>query len=189
MVSTLFVIIRYLGLSGFMIELFMGTTFVPGPATLCEVLNVFSSLWALFVYICAADLVMILRLWAMYNRSRIVLGILLTSYLGQIVASTVSSIIYSNPKRLIAVVNKTLDLSFCSVIASANVWNEVALLCQLIHAGIMCTLVIIQFIILSVQMYRATRHWRLGPLFNLLVMEGMTYFFCHLDVESPRLYI
>jgi len=143
----------------------------------CRVLNAISSLWALFVYICAADLVMILRVWAMYNRSNIVLGILLTSYLWEIVASAAQSILDSNPRRLAAIVEKTSDLSSCLMVEESDIWNNLALLSQLAHAGVMCTLVIIRFTILSVRMYRATKQWRLGPILNLLVMEGMAYFF------------
>lgn len=45
--------------------------------------------------------VMILRLWAMYDRSKIILSILLISYLGEIIPSIISSIVESNPKNLV----------------------------------------------------------------------------------------
>jgi len=120
---------------------------------------------------------MILRIWAMYNRSRIILGILLTSYLAEIVSSTMSSIIYSNPKNVVAIVNQILDLSFCSLDHISPGWNKVIDLSQLVHAGIMCMLMIIQFTIRSIHMHRATKQWQLGPFISLLVMEGMAYFF------------
>jgi len=139
------------------------------------------SQWTFFVYICAADIVMILRLWAMYDRSKTVLGILLTSYLVEIIPSTISSIVYSNPNSFVVAVNQILDLSFCSLGASGSWYNsdglyKASILCQLVHAGVMCTLVIIQFKNRSVEMYRATERWQLGPLIQLLVMQGMAYF-------------
>jgi len=175
LVSTLFVIVRYGGFCVFMIDAFLGTSILPGPAKLCEVLGIISQ-WTFFTYICAADLVMILRVWAMYDRSKIILGILLTSYLGEIVPSTVASIVYSNPKHFVVNFLHIWDFSFCALVPMSTSWDEAANVSQLVHAGVMCTLVIIKFIISSVQMYRATKQWRLSPFINLLVMEGMAYF-------------
>jgi len=142
----------------------VGTSFLPETAKLYWVLYVIQ-MWAITLYVFAADLVMILRLWAMYNRSKIILGIVLTSYLGEIVVSTIASIIYSMPYRNIIVTVNSL---------------KAADLFQLVHAGVMCALLMIQFTIRSVEMYRATKQWRLGRFVNLLVVEGMTYFFAML---------
>jgi len=168
--------IRYLGLCGFIIASFMRTTFLPGPAKLCWVLEIIN-IWVFVVYICAADFVMILRIWAMYNRSKIILGVLLTSYLGEIIPSTISIIFYSYPKNFAMIVNQILDIPFCSLSAISGSLYKASNLSQLVHAVVMYTLVIIQFTIRSVEMYRATKKWRIGPFINLLVMEGMVYFF------------
>ncbi|KAF8553999.1 hypothetical protein OG21DRAFT_1141071 [Imleria badia] len=56
--------------------------------------------WAVFIFICAADFVMILRVWAMYHRSRLILGVLLTSYVAEIIPSTIGCIVYSNPRNV-----------------------------------------------------------------------------------------
>jgi len=142
----------------------VGTSFLPETAKLYWVLYVIQ-MWAITLYVFAADLVMILRLWAMYNRSKIILGIVLTSYLGEIVVSTIASIIYSMPYRNIIVTVNSL---------------KAADLFQLVHAGVMCALLMIQFTIRSVEMYRATKQWRLGRFVNLLVVEGIAYFFAML---------
>jgi len=118
-----------------------------------------------------------LRIWAMYNRSKTILGILLTSYLGEIIPSTIATIFYSNPKNLVAAVSQILDFSFCSVDEKSGGWNKANNLSQFVHAGVMYILVIIQFMIRSVETYRMTKQWRLTPLLNLLAMEGMAYFF------------
>jgi len=120
---------------------------------------------------------MILRLWAMYDRSRIILSILLTSYLGEVIPSTIESVIYSNPKNLIETNTTILDLSFCSTGLVLGDWNKATSVSQLVHAGVMCILVIIQFMRRSVQTYKATKQWRLSPFINLLVVEGTVYFF------------
>jgi len=120
---------------------------------------------------------MILRLWAMYNRSRIILGILLTSYLGEVISSAIATIVYSKPKGVIVIVNQILDLSFCSLHEQSESWYKANDLSQLVHAAVMCTLVMMQFMIRSVEMYNFTKQWRLSRLVNLLVMQGMGYFF------------
>jgi len=181
--STLFLVIRYLGLCGFVVASLMGTSLLPGPEKLCGAFNVIS-LWSIFIFVCAADIVMILRIWAMYNRSKIILGILLTTYLGEVVLSAIASVVYSSPKNTAVTVNQVLDLSSCSLDEKSQIWYKANDLSQLLHSGVMCTLVIAQFTIRSVDMYRATKQWRLGPFFNLLVMQGMGYFFCHRDMES-----
>jgi len=178
-VSTFFVLIRYLGLYGFITDILLSSSFLPGPAnsaTLCRVIGV-TNLWAIFAFICVADLVMILRLWAMYNRSKLILGILLTFYIAEIVPSTIGCIVYTIPQNLSVTVAHVLDLSFCSGGPLSPSWKKVSSITQLIHAAVMCMLVIIQFIRQSVQMYKATKQWRLNQFVNLLVMEGVLYFF------------
>lgn len=47
------------------------------------------------------QVVMILRVYAMYNRSRIILGVLLVMYIAELVMLFVSSSIYSDPNYVI----------------------------------------------------------------------------------------
>ena len=44
--------------------------------------------------------VMILRVWAMYSRSRLVLGTLLASFSVEIIATTLPAAFYSDPQYL-----------------------------------------------------------------------------------------
>lgn len=76
-----------------------------------------------------------------------------------------------------------MDLSFCAA-ALAPSWKMVSSITQLIHAAVMCMLVIIQFIRQSVQMYKATKQWQLNRFVNLLVMEGVLYFFAYVLILS-----
>lgn len=48
----------------------------------------------------ALAVVMILRVWAMYNRSKIILGSLLTFYVAEIIPSVVNCIVYSDPRNV-----------------------------------------------------------------------------------------
>ena len=45
--------------------------------------------------------VMILRVWAMYNRSRLILGTLLVLFSLEIISIIIAAAIYSDPKNLL----------------------------------------------------------------------------------------
>jgi len=179
-VSTLFVIVRYLGLYGFIIDSIQGTSFLPGPANLCLVLNI-ATQWTLLLYAFAADLLMILHVWAMHNRSKIVISALLASYTVTIVLSIIACIVTSSPKSWTVTVIPVLDVSFCELEMVSSDWSKVSSITQLIHVTALCALVVIQFAKQSIQMYRAIKQWRLGPFVNLLVVEGVVYFFVMLS--------
>ena len=48
----------------------------------------------------------------------------------------------------------------------------------------MCILAIIQFVRQSLQMYRVTKQWQLSKYMNLLVKQGIFYFFVYVLVSS-----
>jgi len=56
-----------------------------------------ASEYAFDVFLAAAEIVMILRVYAMYNRSKTILGLLLVFYVATIVLYAISSSIYNNP--------------------------------------------------------------------------------------------
>ncbi|KAN0094510.1 hypothetical protein V8E55_002797 [Tylopilus felleus] len=58
----------------------------------CKILGILAN-WAFFVFFGAADLVMILRVWAIYRGSRIILGVLLTLYVMQMVPFLITCIL------------------------------------------------------------------------------------------------
>ncbi|KAF8558825.1 hypothetical protein OG21DRAFT_1519573 [Imleria badia] len=109
-----------------------------------------------FLSACAADFAMILHLWAMYNRSRLILGTLLTTFCLEIIFGVVTIAIYSDPKNLSGIT----------------------------HGGVMCILAIVQFVRQSLQMYRVTKQWQLNRYMGLLVKQGILYFLAHVLVSS-----
>ena len=64
------------------------------------------------------------------------------------------------------------------------IWPEIIDAAQIALGALMCLLVIIQFIKESLQMYKATKHFRLNRYMNLLVREGMVYFVAYVHVSS-----
>ncbi|KAI9568832.1 hypothetical protein HD554DRAFT_676315 [Boletus coccyginus] len=68
-VSTLFVLVRYLGLCWAILS---GSTFVPGPVKVGTTLTLLGC-WVFPAFLAAANLVMILHVYAMWNQSKRIL--------------------------------------------------------------------------------------------------------------------
>jgi len=64
-VSTIFVLVRYLGLGLSIIAALVGT-FVSAPVDICTALYLVA-VWGYPIYLAAGDLVMIMRVYAMWN--------------------------------------------------------------------------------------------------------------------------
>ncbi|KAG8212818.1 hypothetical protein J3R82DRAFT_11111, partial [Butyriboletus roseoflavus] len=77
-----------------------------------------------------------------------------------------------------------LDLSFCTIQLYSLTWDKVSEITPLVPAVVMCMLVIIQFTRESLEMYKVTKQWRLNQFMNMLVMEGVLYFFMYVLISS-----
>ena len=75
-------------------------------------------------------------------------------------------------------------ISFCVVQNPSPTWPEIIDTVQIIIGALMCLLVVIQFIRVALQMYKATGHFHLNRYMNLLVKEGMIYFLAYVHVSS-----
>ncbi|KAN0092658.1 hypothetical protein V8E55_003442, partial [Tylopilus felleus] len=137
--------------------------------------------WTSILFICAADLVMILRVWAMYNRSRLLLRALL------ILLSL--EVYYTNRLSTTATLDRTvvtvqiLDFSICTVPYSLwPAWVYVAFILQITHGVTTCILVTIEFVRQSLQMYQVTKQWQLNRYMSLLVKQAVLYFFVYVHL-------
>ncbi|KAG9315411.1 hypothetical protein JVU11DRAFT_4562 [Chiua virens] len=119
---------------------------------------------------------MILRVWAMYNRSRVILGLLLTMLLLEIIALVASSAFYSNPKNNSWFAIQVLEYSFCTEQFVQPIWSLVTDISQISLAVVLCMAAVVRFGTRSLRMYRATKQWRLDRYINLLVNQGILYF-------------
>ncbi|KAF8427616.1 hypothetical protein L210DRAFT_3135880 [Boletus edulis BED1] len=98
-VSTMFVIVRYIGLCWVMTFVLFCTSFIPGPLEVGSVIYQISG-WAFVAFLSAADLVMILRVYAMWNRSKPILCILLFIYVLQTIVAVVLDGVINDPTHL-----------------------------------------------------------------------------------------
>ena len=143
---------------------------------------------------------MILRIWAMYDRSRLILGTLLTMFCLEIIFIGLAIVIYSNPRNVSSmytlvessalisypppvIITQILDFSFCTPQPISLIWTNIATILGIVHGGVMCILTIVQFVRQSLQMYRVTRRWQLSQYMSLLVKQGILYFLAYVPVS------
>jgi len=132
--------------------------------------------WAFPIFLVAADLVMILRVYAMWNRSKRVLYILLFIYLPQVLLSFVGGGI-TNTYLSVTVV-QVIDAAFCNIsLINAPVqllWCIIAL--RLVLGVILLILAVTSNLKESVMMYKATKKWQPNHYMQLFVKDGVLYF-------------
>ncbi|KAF8127588.1 hypothetical protein EV363DRAFT_1171890 [Boletus edulis] len=140
------------------------------------------SSWAFIVFLSAADLMMILRVYAMWNRSRTILSILLFIYVPQSIISVVLVGIYNNPNTHLSVtLAQVLDLSFCNVSymntpAILFVYNATP---RVVLAAALVIFAVSQTLKQSFEMYKATKQWQPNRYIKKLVGDGILYFFVY----------
>lgn len=144
---------------------------------------------------------MILRLWSLYGRSKLVLGTLLMLYAVELVSFFINYVITDNqfPRNplgmliyLYAMHNSMSHDGFLDRVATAApvigsltscasarvllVFADFQTSAQLALGAWMCLLVVIQFIKESVRMYRVGKQFLFSEYQKLLVWEGVVYF-------------
>ena len=79
-----------------------------------------------------------------------------------------------------------LYFSICVVQYSSSslTWTLLVNSAQITLAALMCLLLAIQFVRESFQMYKVTKRFRLNHYMNLLVKEGMIYYFAYVHISS-----
>ncbi|KAH0836814.1 hypothetical protein J3R83DRAFT_8579, partial [Lanmaoa asiatica] len=130
--------------------------------------------------------VMILRVYAMWNRSKWILWVLLFIHVSQVIVSSLFAGIYYNPNTYISVtVDRFLDFSFCNISwnnvpALLNMYSEIP---RFILGALLLLLAVIQTLQQSVEMYKATKQWQPNRYMQLLVRDGIIYFLVYASLS------
>ncbi|KAF8122305.1 hypothetical protein EV363DRAFT_1182854 [Boletus edulis] len=175
-ITAMYVLVRYIGLYWGVASI-AGSTFVPGPVTVSTVIFLVCS-WAFPVFLGAADLIMILRVYTMWDRSKKILGILLFIYVPQIISAFVFTGIYNNPKSYFSVsIAQVLDLAYCNYANSALVSTFLYFMVpRFVFSVVLFVLAITQTLKESVRFYRAMNQWQINEFVGLLARDGIFYF-------------
>jgi hypothetical protein len=155
------------------------------------------------IYITVVSVAMILRVWATYHQSRLILAILLTVYVVETILNVTVSIVYSTPNRLqgmlalvacsVCCANQFVTITVVSfgqhkvlvahvfnitvcVVQPLSTWTRAAVIPELVLGVAMCTLLIVRFTREALQMYKTTKQLKVNRYINLFVKEGILYF-------------
>jgi len=121
---------------------------------------------------------MILRVYAMWNRSRMILSILLFLYVVQTIIIVVWDGIYDNPAHILVTIGQVLNLSFChnSFIDIPATVQMYRIAPRLALAATLVILAISQTLKQSFEMYKVTKQWQPNRYMQKLVGDGILYF-------------
>ncbi|KAF8444007.1 hypothetical protein L210DRAFT_3105839 [Boletus edulis BED1] len=174
----MFLVVRYSGLYFIVTYALTGSSFVPGPLRVSKVLFPSYS-WTFVVFLSAADLLMILRVYAMWNRSRTVLRVLILVYVMQTIIAVVVEGIYNNHYNSVTTI-QILDFSFCAVLHTnvrVSVLSGVYIVAPRLFLGaLLAILAVFQTLKQSFEMYKATKIWQPNRYMRKLVKDGILYF-------------
>ncbi|KAF8119657.1 hypothetical protein EV363DRAFT_1495117 [Boletus edulis] len=187
-VSTMFVVVRYIGL--YWSYFADGSSFVPGPVEVSKVMYL-SYGWAFVIFMSITDLLMILRVYAMCNRSRTVRFVLLSIYVIQSITTVTFYGIIENPNASVRVI-QVLDFSFCSGSfsysnTSLRLFGVYFVVPRLALSATLTILAVFQTLKQSFEMYKATRQWRPNRYMQKLVKEGILYFIVNVLYQADDL--
>ncbi|KAF8126694.1 hypothetical protein EV363DRAFT_1267891 [Boletus edulis] len=174
-VSTMFVVVRYIGFCWIILSALTGSSLLPGPL---EVSNAVFEIvrWAFAVVLSAADLVMILRVYAMWGRSRTILYILLLIFVPQIITTFVFDGIYG--AYFSATVVQIYDFSFCNAsYVNAPRFHGLSVAApRLVLGGTLLMLALFQTLKQSIDLFKATKQWQPNRYMQKLAKDGIFYF-------------
>ncbi|KAN0082779.1 hypothetical protein V8E55_008574 [Tylopilus felleus] len=172
-VSTLFFVVSTNASNTFIV----GSTFIPGPLLVSTALYLIIY-WTFPIFIAAADLVMILRVYAMWRQSRWILGVLLFIYVPLVIISFVLAGIYYNPNTSFSVtIVQVLDFSFCDGLSTVPTPLLLGISIPRFVLGVaLLVLAVIPTLKQSVEIYRATKAWQSNKNMRGLTRDGILYF-------------
>ncbi|KAF8553840.1 hypothetical protein OG21DRAFT_1509602 [Imleria badia] len=179
-VSTIFVVVRYIGLTWAILGTIFYTTFVPDSVKVSTAILLVAN-WGFPIFLGAADLVMILRVYAMWHRSKRILYILLFIFIPPIIVFFVFTGIYNNPnKYLIVTTVQVSNFSICKVslhnitlTQARHVYNEIP---RFFLSVLLLILAAFPTLKQSIEMYKATKQWQPNKYMQQLVGDGIVYF-------------
>jgi len=173
-VSVLYLIVRYAGIYSAMDQLF-GTTFIPGPIKTCTGIF-YSSNWAFTAFAAASSLLMVLRIYAMWNRSKVILSILLPCYTAGTIFELIYTSFFVNPDIEATVgTSQLLDYSYCTEVDVISSNMKYVYSGIIVFDGLLLILALVPLVKQSITAYKTTGHWEPNRYMSLIVEEGAVY--------------
>ncbi|KAG1755261.1 uncharacterized protein EDB91DRAFT_1098003 [Suillus paluster] len=197
LMSSLYVVVRYLGLALAMIDSFcklhIPRSMIPGFHNVQGggVVNMSSEtcLWTLqllnwgnYLFIIAMEGIMILRIYAMYGQSRLILGVLLVLFLSVMALALAIGIRYYGPHSgLIIAQFNVLNTNFClDALGADPMFFVYASIPSVFFDALLVVLAITRLVKHTIQMNEATGRWRMNQCMKMIVRDSVLYFVLNL---------
>ncbi|KAF8547884.1 hypothetical protein OG21DRAFT_837284 [Imleria badia] len=183
-VSTIFVLVRYAGLASTVFYSLQDSVFPPGTVKVSTAMYAIYY-WGGAIFLNAADLVMILCVYAMWNRSKSILYILLFIYVPQVIVSFIYTGAVDNPNTFHLSVTTVqvgnFNVSSCIIVLMGDYTLTQSIhlydgILRLVLSIALLILAVIQTLKQSVDMYNATKQWQLNQYMQQLIRDGSLYF-------------
>ena len=149
---------------------------------------------------------MILRVYAMWNRSKTILGVLLFIYVPQVLVNVTWELVYARPGGTLSgmvwtpsevpavlsntptfsplspvTVEQVLDYTFCNYATTAPLATY-RTIPRFVLGSALLILAVIPTLTHSVEMYKLTKRWHTNRTMELLVREGAVYFVVYVSL-------
>ncbi|KAF8122281.1 hypothetical protein EV363DRAFT_1182873 [Boletus edulis] len=183
-VSTMFIVVRYIGLCWIVTAALFYSSLVPGPVEVGKVMYLLY-IWGFIVCLSTADLLMILRVYAMWNRSRTILCVLLLVYIIQTLITVVLEGIYDNPNTHLSVTAiQILDFPVCGASVNNLSYTLYYVALRLVLSALLAILAVFQTLKQSFEMYKATKQWQPNRYMQKLAKDGILYLIVYVPISS-----
>jgi len=181
-VTLLYLIVRYAGIYDVMGTLMFDGSFVPlSSVKTCAGLFYLGD-WANTAFYCASSLLMVLRVHAIWNRSKVILAILLLGYMVRVVSNLILTAVIFNPYTDATVVDIRVPVLHYS--ACIEIYPRIGP--YVIYAGswsiifdvVLLILALVPSVQQSIAMYQTTKRWEPNRYISLIIKEGVAYYIC-----------
>ncbi|KAG8216189.1 hypothetical protein J3R82DRAFT_8214 [Butyriboletus roseoflavus] len=139
----------------------------------------------------AISVVMVLRVYAMWNQSKWILWLLLFIYVPQVIFSLIVAGVYNTNTYISVTIVQVTNFSFCDLSSNTTTFM-LAVYANLIPRFVLGAMLLIlagtQTLKQSVNMYKATKQWQPNRYMERLVRDGMIYFLVYVSISFPPLF-
>ncbi|KAH7928857.1 hypothetical protein BV22DRAFT_1126216 [Leucogyrophana mollusca] len=138
--------------------------------------------WGSYVFIWAAEGVMIMRVYAMYTRSRVILSLLMLFFVATVAASIVLAVNYYSPKILIVTEVDLIGTDYCvqSPPAIGSILYIHLTIPRVCLDVLLLALAIGRLVKNALEMHNILGKWRLNVYLRMLVRDSVIYFILNL---------
>ncbi|KAF9220134.1 hypothetical protein BS17DRAFT_355952 [Gyrodon lividus] len=187
LVSSLYVLIRYLGIVLAIMDAIWGSLIYMPELVRIDTFKFIN--WGNYVYMLALEATMILRIFAMYNRSRRLLYFLLALFLPVVVVELVLSVLYFGPRNGMYVTNISLaGMEVCTANFSSSPLLYIYFsLPGIVFDGTLAMFAIARLIQHTANTQRSLGAWEMNVYMRVLARDSILCFMGNFTYRSFNL--